>query len=752
MRPVVPPIINTRVAPTKNRRTLVHFGAQDVAHPRWAQWDGVVSSVADFVRWSDKARVIAAVIRDCDVIEDLAPFTGRLAYLFVPAALFHKFTLDQWRLINVNVGIIERFHDDYPIVERAWDGTPSDAIASVALLLHYFQIVDCGPLSVERSAQLQRLGVTLSVGITPPSIWLLTQYFVHKTSKRAREIRQCLKNNLQNPYLDRIVLLNEEDLKYEWSSMRGADKVEQVLLGHRLTYADLLRYTLEHVPANTIVVFSNADIYCNETLQHLYSVSMKDNLFALLRYDERAGPDDLVLFGPRPDSQDAWILDADSVRARTWNLASFEYKLGTAGCDNRFTGDMFGMRFLVSNPCYTIQTVHLHKTEIRDYNKMDIVPAKIYLYVHPCSLLDVDQSKSLGGTGPKAGALSPRTASITIRAPTPKMANTYCTMLAREKRFTWAHDRANAYEAKGLVLQTWPSSFVMSAGLVYDYKKVYFGADEVMDPFLKAMGRSMEVSYVKKCERVARMLAIPCATVQDFVNPDLYCVRYLSRAIQAYAAIAVATATAEAVNPALFVFPGNMDTLNTFQVLPGSQTAKVEALEWSPQSLVFANEVVGYIPEATEVCVADIAALRSAWRESSPRGSLCVVLVDEVLTPECAVEQIAPLLPVGWSVECVPRSTHGIDAYRRIAGASLCLLYNLPHQDDQWSKVWALPKGCKVIEFQNELKVEGAFQQFAAACEFNTWLIPLYKGSPADMRTQAVDHMKTWIGAKNLGV
>jgi hypothetical protein len=168
---------------------------------------------------------------------------------------------------------------------------------------------------------------------------------------------------------------------------------------------------------------------------------------------------------------------------------------------------------------------------------------------------------------------------------------------------------------------------------------------------------------------------------------------------------------------------------------------------------VFANEAVGYIPEATEVCRADIAALRSAWRVSSVTAApLCVVLVDEVLTPNCVMEQIAPLLPVGWSVECVPRSAHGIDAYRRIAGASLCLLYNLPQQDGLWSKLWVLPKGCKVLEFQNELKVEGAFQQFAAACEFETWLIPLYKGSPADMRTQAVDHMKAWIDAKNLGV
>ena len=745
MRPAIPPIINTRAAPIKNRRTLVHFTNQDVSHPKWSQWDGIVTSIEDYVRWAKKTHITAAVLTEIAAFEDLMPLQQSYTYLFVPTELFTRFAIDQWKILNINVGLLENIHIDFPIVDKAWDGTHADAIACLALLLHYFQLVDCAGLSAQRADYLKQIGITLSFGITPPHIWLLTQYFVHKTSKRAREIRQCLKNNLQCEYLDRIVLLNEEDLKYEWSSMRGAEKVEQVLLGHRLTYADLLRYTLEHVPANTIVIFSNADIYCNETLKILYSVSMKDSLYALLRYDERTGPEDLVLFGPRPDSQDAWILDADSVRARTWDLKTFEYKLGTAGCDNRFTGDMFGMRFLVSNPCYTLQTVHIHKTEVRDYNKFDIVPAKIYLHVHPCSLLDIDQSKCVVGSGPKLGALTNRRSTVTIRCPTPKMSNTYCTMLAREKRFLWDSAHENRMEIRGATLQSWPSSFVMSAGLVYDYKKVYFGADEIMDPFLKAMNRSMEVNFCKKVDRLDRMLAIPCASVQDFMNADLYCVRYLSRAIQTYAIL-------EGESPALFVHPRNIDTLNTFNVnRDKTSMTKTSAVEWTPQTLVYAREVVGYIPDAAEVCVADIEALRSAWLEASTPSELkCVVLLDEVLTHDCAVQQIMPLLPAGWTVECVPRSMCGIEAYRQLTGASLCLLYNLPKQDEQWSKLWALPKGCKVLEFQNELKVEGAFQQFAAACEFNTWLFPLYKGSSAEMRGQALEYLKGWIATQNV--
>jgi hypothetical protein len=113
-----------------------------------------------------------------------------------------------------------------------------------------------------------------------------------------------------------------------------------------------------------------------------------------------------------------------------------------------------------------------------------------------------------------------------------------------------------------------------------------------------------------------------------------------------------------------------------------------------------------------------------------------VVLVDELLTPEFVETGVKPLLPADWTVRCVPRTSSGVEAYRQLVGASLCILYNLPKQDEQWAKLWALPPRCRVLEFQNELKVEGGFQHFAAACDFDCWYLPLYKGSPVETRAQ----------------
>jgi hypothetical protein len=84
-------------------------------------------------------------------------------------------------------------------------------------------------------------------------------------------------------------------------------------------------------------------------------------------------------------------------------------------------------------------------------------------------------------------------------------------------------------------------------------------------------------------------------------------------------------------------------------------------------------------------------------------------------------------------------------AYQQLGGAGLVILYNLPKQEEHWAKLWALPLGCPVLEFQNELKVEGGCQQLVAAAELNSWLFPLHKGSIQEVRDQVLAGLKEWF-------
>ena len=736
-KPKIPPIINCKPVIRKDARTLVwlHDG---IPETKIGAHDGIVTSIADLLKWHVKTNILALILTELSPI-GFQELRKHKVNLFVSKAVFEQFPRPDWISLGVSIGVLEELEGQFPIVQHPWSTDLVDAVAIVCLMLHYnlLFLKEGSALTEVREAQFKENGITVSTRyVPPPEIWLITQYFVHSATKRAKEIRQCLKNNMACKWLDKIVLLNETNLNYEWSGSKGSEKVHQEILKTRLTYKDLLKYTYDTVPPNTIVIYANADIYCNDTLRQLYSVKMADALYALLRYDEQSSPTDLKLFGPRPDSQDAWICLSDSIKSRTWNFDSFDYKLGTAGCDNRFTGDMFGMRFLVSNPCQSIQTIHIHKTAIRNYNPQDIVPAKLYMYVHPCSLVEIDQ----GLEGPVAlTSLSPRSTVVHIRGPSPKKLETFAVMLARENRFKWTDKAPNPLSLSPLKLFKWQNSFVTNAGVVYDYKKVYLGSQDKSNDYVQKVGRDLSISFIQACERAETMLAISSHTVQRMMNPDLYCLYYLSYVLQIYEKLE------EGKKASFFVSQNIISTLQSFMLKRGL-TGPIPGIIWNPSNVVYAKEVIGYMPEVAELSTNEIRALRGAWPEWRPSvGAKCVVLVDEILNPEFVENSITPLLPAGWTVEQVLRTSYGVDAYRQLVGAGLCILYNLPKQEEQYAKIWTLPLGCPVLEFQNELKVEGGCQHLAAASELNSWLFPLHKGSPAETREQLLGQIKDWL-------
>jgi hypothetical protein len=733
----IPPIINCKPIIKKDSRTLVwlHDAIPDT---KINAYDGIVTSIADFEKWHTKTSIMGLILTSLSPI-GFEVIRKHKMNLFITKSVFEQFPKEDWMSLGVSIGVLEELGDQFPVVQNPWSGDVVDAVACVTLMLHYNKLY-LKPESVlteARQKQFNENGMTVSTEyVAPPEIWFITQYFVHSVTKRAKEIRQCLKNNLQCKWLDKVVLLNEADFRYEWSGTKGSEKVQQEIIKTRLTYKDLLKYTYEQVPPNTIVIFANADIYCNNTLRSLYSVKMNDALYALLRWDEQSGPEDLKLFGPRADSQDAWICLSDSIKSRTWTWDSFNYQLGTAGCDNRFTGDMFGMRFLISNPCQTIQTVHIHRTAIRNYNPQDIVPAKLYMYIHPCSLVEIDQG--LEGPVP-IGSLSPRTGIVTVRGLNAKKLETYCIMLARENRFKWSEKGPNHLSLSPLKTYRWSNSFVTNAGVVFDYKKVYLGSPEKSNDFIQKVGRDLSISYIHACDKAQSMLAIPCTSVARMMNVDLYCLYYLSYAVQMYNQLP------EGERPSIFVMPDAVTTLQGF-VLKQGATGPLPAVIWSPTGLVYAQNIVGFIPEVCELSVNEIRALRGSWSEWRPMsGTKCVVLVDEWLTPEFVENSIKPLLPAGWTVEQVLRTNYGLEAYRQLAGAGLCILYNLPKQEEQYAKLWTLPIGCPVLEFQNELKVDGGCQHLAAVAELSSWLFPLHKGTPVETREQILTQLKEWL-------
>lgn len=709
----------------RDNRVLFWAKSQLIEKASWNRWDAIVTSIDDYKRWSIHTNITNVILQtisdeDIDYIENELGHKNINVYISEQALSVRPHSF--WLNVS-NTYLLEDMEVRHSFIQPVWDGTVEDAVACIATIHRYFTLVDWNG-SIIRRSYLESIGMTIKTDICPPEVWLLTQYFVHSSGKRAREIKKSLMNNCDNKYIDRILLLTEKNLSSEWASMRGNSKISQIVVGHRLTYGDFLKATVESVPSNVITVYANADIYLNHTIRDVYDINMADKMLALLRWDETESG--LTLFGPHPDSQDTWIVLSDSIKSRTWNYADFGYELGKAGCDNRFTFDMFRNRFLICNPAETIQTIHLHTTNIRNYNKYDIVPSTHYVYSSSGPLLAFNQKRY---PGDKIGILKYQPFDINIQCLNQKHGATWCTMLARKEQYNWTYNKSTQW-SKDLPIYEWTNAFIMNSGLVFDIQNVYVGQD--ITEFAKDATTLIDVNYTSTKDTYDEFLVIPVKDRQIYDNLDLFILKYISK---------VYTLLETNPNGFFWLPEAHISTLGKFR----TSTGKIHAIPWDYNSSVYAKHSIGFLPEIIDIGREDITQLRKHWKEWKriPEAKTCIILIntekDNQSSPftEEFAEQIQVILGSEWTVKTIPENLYGIDAYTQLIGVELCLFFTDPKQKASWAKLWALPIGSFTLEFQNEFKIDGEFQHMAAAAEFNSWIITLYKGSTQELRNQA---------------
>ena len=89
-----------------------------------------------------------------------------------------------------------------------------------------------------------------------------------------------------------------------------SDKIEQVVIGERLTYKDVFDYVSDN-NIKGYIVLANMDIFFDKTLSNVMNtnISKKRQVFCQLRFEYESGVelDKCPIFGPAPDAQDTWI-------------------------------------------------------------------------------------------------------------------------------------------------------------------------------------------------------------------------------------------------------------------------------------------------------------------------------------------------------------------------------------------------------------------------------------------------------------
>lgn len=187
-------------------------------------------------------------------------------------------------------------------------------------------------------------------------------------SNRDAENEECLKRNIENPLIDKIYLLSEDDKEVVQN-----EKIVCIRLNHRPHYNDF--FNIANDMNSEIAIIANSDIYFNQSL-NLLSRLTEDKCYALSRWDNIQG--DLQLFN-RMDSQDVWIF-----RGKIRDVNS-NFEIGRLGCDNRIAYELNKSGYSIKNPCFDIQACHLHQGNNGDnsIHQREIKIPPPYMYVMP---------------------------------------------------------------------------------------------------------------------------------------------------------------------------------------------------------------------------------------------------------------------------------------------------------------------------------------------------------------------------------
>jgi len=231
------------------------------------------------------------------------------------------------------------------------------------------------------------------------NIVIITQFFLHKNIDRAKEIRYCLLKNCENAFVDTVYLLNERIYSQQELGVSNAHmaKIIQINIQKRIHFNDIFN-AIESANIQGFVVGMNSDIMVDETIAKLRYTPIFHNpeqksMVTLLRfeYENHYVPFDTncnqsKIFGPRPDSQDTWIVHSRQnvpKEYRDW----FDIPFGKPGCDNKVVFLFRFLNYAIYNDPLSIKTYHYHKTNLRDYNANERIPP-IYECICPHNLPD----------------------------------------------------------------------------------------------------------------------------------------------------------------------------------------------------------------------------------------------------------------------------------------------------------------------------------------------------------------------------
>jgi len=713
---------------------------------RWKRWDVLVTSVdPGFLKWNPDILLLTEESKETnDFLK--TPAAKNIRFILVSIHALKTLNSEGFDVSSLgNVICLEEFKNIYPFLGTEWNGSLEDAILCATIIFRYNRLI--GLKATEAEDRLKKLRFTdLKLEILerhggPEPLVLIQQLYKSSNKARDKELQKCLKKNLENEFVDEILLFTESNQV----QIPSDKKIKQVPMKTRLSYANCIDAIQNVVGAGKLVVFANADIYLDDSWKSIWSVNLKDTLLALLRWEEGVDGKEPVLFGPRNDSQDTWLIHSDSVLSKTWNLDNFNIPFGKAGCDNAILVEFLRNKFKIVNPALSLKTIHVHASEVRTYEKTDIVDRPIYMFVEPSGLHELHPVISWEGWAGEP--ILYETLDRPLKATTAKHLNMFCSQMNRDPRFVWAAEGLNSYLppiGQDRPIEIQGGAFVSPSGLVYRHTDICVGTTDIQ----KEAWSDNKLSHLMASYNVESMMAFQLEP--DWVQePALFTLYYLSKVIQQ-----------NKKNPnSSFWCKKTNGLLSAIQLFKWEKAAG-RLLEYSDQTQVFAQHVVGRTCHGTRPVKIDIDAMREAmngkWLASASLvEKKCVIVQDTYhMQNELVVSLSEKCTEAGYNVELLWASSDATMFANVLSGASLVILSSsLKHiKYPSWAWLWLAPVGCKVLELQEEREPSDLLVHLAAAAGLEWTLLQYPRSTPEGFKKIIEKEVTKFLDAQSVKV
>lgn len=204
----------------------------------------------------------------------------------------------------------------------------------------------------------------------PGTITLVYQIeFLEKNDDYNKEILQTLKLNVNNENIKKIILLNQQIYTTEELGIESK-KIKQIKLNKTLSFRD----ALNQIYGDNIkgyVIISNQNIFFDDTLKNIKKTQLADKrqIIAPNRYEYTdKNLKRCRLFGPRADSQDAFIFHTNSIIDKKMRRA-FNFNISDINSNNKFLFLLNMLGFEIFNDPIAVRTYHNGKERLNELQK-----------------------------------------------------------------------------------------------------------------------------------------------------------------------------------------------------------------------------------------------------------------------------------------------------------------------------------------------------------------------------------------------